>query len=65
MPPELAHLKNLALLLLARLRVSDERGVTALELVITTALLAAAALAAGAIIAAKVTEKAESIRLLS
>lgn len=57
--PELAYLRALYQLLCARL-VSDERGEIT-EKVLVTAVFAALALTAGAIIVAKVTERANEI----
>ena len=60
--PELAALEALARLAWARLEAArrDERGMTT-ETVIITAILAALAIAAGAIITAKVMGKANDI----
>lgn len=60
MPVELLYFKIMAGLLIDRLR-RDERGISTTETVIITAVLAALALAATAIIVTKVTEKANSI----
>ena len=62
MTPELIAIDYLVTVLRSRLREArhDERGMTT-ETVIITAILAALALAAGAIIVAKVTNKANSI----
>jgi hypothetical protein len=57
--PELVYLRALYQLLCARL-LSDERGEIT-EKVLVTAVFAALALAAGAIIVAKVTERAQEI----
>lgn len=59
MPVELLYLKTVAGLLADRLR--QDRAITTTETVIITAVLAALALAATAIIVTKVTEKASSI----
>jgi hypothetical protein len=60
--PELVYLNHLMRLLRQRIAEvrHDERGMTT-ETVIITAVLAALALAVGAIIVAKVTSKANSI----
>ncbi len=62
--PELMAIHYVATVLRARLAATqrDERGMTT-ETVIITAVLAALALAATAIIVAKVTGKANSIRV--
>jgi len=57
--PELAYLRALYHLLCARL-VNDERGEIT-EKVLVTAIFAALALAAGAIIVGKVTQRAREI----
>jgi len=57
--PELAYLRALYQLLCARL-VSDERGEIT-EKVLVTAIFAALALTAGAIIVGKVTQRAQEI----
>ena len=61
MPVELLYFKTMAGLLIDRLR-RDERGISTTETVIITAVLAALALAATAIIVTKVTDKASSIQ---
>lgn len=60
---ELAYLRSLSRLLVTRLRAlrSDERGAFTTETVLVTALLAALAIAAVAVIANAVMNKAESI----
>ncbi len=61
--PELVYLRSLASLLAARLQQarSDERGAFTTETVLVTALLAALAIAAVAVITTAVMNKANSI----
>ncbi len=61
--PELVYLRSVASVLVARLRAarSDEAGAFTTETVLVTALLAALAIAAVAVITTAVMNKAESI----
>ena len=59
--PQYVYLVAWVSVVARRLRQDDERGATTTETVIITAIFAALALTAGAIIVAKVTGKAESI----